>query len=407
MINESLADIAVPSWVSPDTRYHLLADALHDLGSARTLDDVIEIVRSSARAISGAAGIAIVLRDGDQCHYVAEDAEAPLWAGQRFPMVHCISGWAMLNRQSAIIEDITLDARIPQDAYAATFVRSLVMTPIGDEPFAALGAYWGHVRTPQSHEIEMLALLARATATAFKNAELYQSLEREAKRNAALNRDLLERIREREEAEAAQVLIVRELNHRARNMMSVVQSIASQTFRNTEPGEDAGEVFEARLVAMARAHGLVTSDAAAPLTLRDLVRKTVEPFDSDADRVVIIGPDVTVPRRSAITMALAIHELATNAVKYGALSEEDGRVVVRWAVTGDQDAERLSWTWREEGGPKVGTPTRRGFGSQLIEHSLAAELKGTVKLSYRSEGLLCALDAPFTAAERDRPSSLI
>lgn len=252
----------------------------------------------------------------------------------------------------------------------------------------------------------MLALLARATATAFKNAELYQSLEREAKRNAALNRDLLERVREREEAEANQKLIVRELNHRARNMMSVVQSIASQTFRNA--GDDnPADVFEARLFAMARAHGMVTNDSAPPLQLRDLIRTTLEPFDPDADRVIISGPDICVPRRSAITIAMAIHELGTNAGKYGALSCEDGRVRIQWRLDGPENALRLSLTWQEEDGPAVAPPTRRGFGSQLIEQSLASELRGTASLDYKPTGLVCRIDAPFNWPSQSQIACLV
>lgn len=391
--------VETPNWVSAETRYHLLADAVQGLSGARVLEDVIEIVRSTARSMSGAAGVAIVLREGDSCHYVAEDSESPLWAGQRFPLVTCVSGWAMLNRETAVIPDIFKDARIPHEAYRQTFVRSLVMTPVGDTPFAAIGAYWPYVRNPATEEVDILALLARATATAFRNVELIQSLETAAKRHAALNRDLLERIREREEAEASQAVIVRELNHRTRNLLSVVKGIANQTFRSTEPAAIAASVFEARLVTMARAHAMVTSLDGPPPMLRDLVRSTLEPFDPDADRVSLAGPEMRLPRRSAVTLALAVHELATNAAKYGALSNDEGTVSVRWTVEGASGEERFSLTWTESGGPPVVPPARRGLGSQLIEQSLAADLRGSARLDYRRTGLVCAVEAPLPVSE--------
>src|SRR6202012_1056165 len=120
--------------------------------------------------------------------YAEEDAIGPLWKGQRFPLSACISGWAMLNRQAAIIPDIYLDARIPHDAYRPTFVKSLIMTPVGEDPaFAAIGAYWGSVRAPPRDEVTVLQALARSTATAFRNVQLYDSLKREAERSERLH----------------------------------------------------------------------------------------------------------------------------------------------------------------------------------------------------------------------------
>ncbi|HEY2836014.1 MAG TPA: GAF domain-containing protein [Rhizomicrobium sp.] len=114
----------------------------------------IETIRATARAIIGSDGITIVLREGDLCHYVEEDAITPLWKGQRFPMTACISGWSMLNAQTAVIEDVFTDPRIPHDAYRPTFVKSLIMTPIGDtKPVAAIGAYWQEKRKFTASEI--------------------------------------------------------------------------------------------------------------------------------------------------------------------------------------------------------------------------------------------------------------
>jgi GAF domain-containing protein len=126
-----------------DFRAKLLVAAADRLSVADSLDEIISIVRSTARSVCSADGVTFVLRDGDKCHYVDEDAIGPLWKGQKFPLATCISGWAMMNDKTAAIGDIFVDDRIPHDVYRKTFVKSLVMVPVGGEsPIAAIGAYW-------------------------------------------------------------------------------------------------------------------------------------------------------------------------------------------------------------------------------------------------------------------------
>jgi hypothetical protein len=127
--------------------WSVLLDIIDRLGAARTLDDISRIVAAEARNLVDADGVTFVLRDGEQCHYLEENAIGPLWRGLRFPMSACISGWCMLNGRTAEVPDIRLDPRIPQDAYLPTFVRSLVMVPVGTPtPVAAIGAYWARRR---------------------------------------------------------------------------------------------------------------------------------------------------------------------------------------------------------------------------------------------------------------------
>src|SRR5262249_44809169 len=113
----------------------------------------VETVGDDARAVCKADGITFVLRDGELCHYVEEDAIGPLWKGQKFPLSSCISGWAMLNAKTAVIEDVFADPRIPYDAYLPTFVKSLIMTPVGEKHVAAMGAYWAETRSFTEEEI--------------------------------------------------------------------------------------------------------------------------------------------------------------------------------------------------------------------------------------------------------------
>jgi signal transduction histidine kinase len=155
-----------------------LINVVQELSLARDLDTVMAIVRRAARALTGADGATFVLRDRDQCYYAEEDAIEPLWKGKRFPMSACISGWTMLNKQAAVIEDIYSDARIPVDAYRPTFVKSLAMVPIrATAPVGAIGNYWAsrHKATPE--ELRLLQALANSTAIAMENVQLYSELE--------------------------------------------------------------------------------------------------------------------------------------------------------------------------------------------------------------------------------------
>lgn len=172
-----------------------LMAAVKDLSLARRQEDIIEIVRHAARRLNGADGATFILRDADQCFYADEDAIEPLWKGKRFPLTACISGWSMLNREAAVIEDIYRDARIPHQAYRPTFVQSLVMVPIRKEaPIGAIGNYWARRRMPSQEEVELIQHLADATSLAFENVQVYAELENRVRdrtaRLEAMNREL-------------------------------------------------------------------------------------------------------------------------------------------------------------------------------------------------------------------------
>ena len=142
-------------------RWRLLDAARDRLEMAKTRSEIIEIVRTTARSVCSADGVTFVLREYSHCHYVEEDAISPLWKGQKFPMTSCISGWAMLNNKTAVIPDIFADPRIPHDVYRKTFVKSLIMAPIGMEtPLAAMGAYWREQRKFTEREIAAVETLA-------------------------------------------------------------------------------------------------------------------------------------------------------------------------------------------------------------------------------------------------------
>ncbi len=197
-------------------------------------------------------------------------------------------------------------------------------------------------------------------------------------------------VSDRKRAERHQRLLINELNHRVKNTLALVQGIAHQSFKNGAASE-AKAAFEGRLTALAAAHGLLTNENWESVSLRTIVADAIEPFRARSDCFEVSGPDVPLPPKTAVTLALALHELATNAAKYGALLAESGCVRLQWSISG----RRLLLTWREEGGPRIGPPTRRGFGTRLIERGLAAELKGHVSLAFEERGVVCTVDAPL------------
>ena len=186
-------------------------------------------------------------------------------------------------------------------------------------------------------------------------------------------------------------LLINELNHRVKNTLATVQSMASQTLKTEPDPVVAFEKFESRLMGLSQVHDVLTRESWHGAGLRDVAERALAPFTEAAGRITIDGPPVWLAPGGALTMALIFHELATNALKYGALSNAEGRVALSW--TYDTDSRDLTLAWTESGGPPVTAPTRRGFGSRLIERSLRGELKGAATMDYRPEGLVCAMRA--------------
>lgn len=184
---------AMPQAGAPPSDWYVrsveqLVETVQQLSLARDLNRIMEIVRHAARQLTGADGATFVLRDGELCHYAEEDAIAPLWKGKRFPLSACISGWVMLHRQPAVIEDIYADPRIPAEAYRPTFVKSLAMVPIRSaSPVGAIGNYWATKQQPRPEQVKLLQALADSTSVAMENAQLYAGLEQKvADRTAQL-----------------------------------------------------------------------------------------------------------------------------------------------------------------------------------------------------------------------------
>lgn len=205
-------------------------------------------------------------------------------------------------------------------------------------------------------------------------------------------------ITERKQAEEHQNMLMAELDHRVKNILAVVQSIAHLSL-GRGAGPDAPDRLVGRITALAQSHSLLAGSRWEGASFRALVEGAIAPYrGAEADRVVTAGPDFQVTPKAAQTLSLALHELFTNAAKYGALSCPQGRVRAEWHMTGD----RLVFTWREQGGPLIEVPpARKGFGSLLIERTLSAELAGEVVLDYARDGLRAVIDLPFGTLRAD------
>lgn len=194
-----------------------------------------------------------------------------------------------------------------------------------------------------------------------------------------------------EEAEGRQRLLIDELQHRVKNTLATVQSIARQTARGIVGGEDFLQAYEARLVALSRTHDALTRGVWEKASLSDLLLQELSPHAEEQYR--LDGPDVSLRPKQALALGMVFHELATNAAKHGALCQTQGCVQVNWRLERDV----LEVTWRERGGPPVRPPSRRGFGSRLIKAALETELRGSADLEFAPDGLSCRLSVPLGA----------
>lgn len=310
-------------------------------------------------------------------------------AFDKFPMPRATKIFGPTFRGEGVVRsaDITADPRYGQNApykgmpeghlpvrsYLAVSVLSRTGETIG-------GLIFGHSQPGMfSDEAEeVVAGIAGQASVAVDNARLYQAAHLEIER--------------RRQGEARQMLLINELNHRVKNTLATVQSIVAQTSRSGRSSQEVREAIEGRLLTLSAAHNLLTQHSWEGADLRLVAERALEAFIVPGEpQISRSGPEVTLEPQQALAISMALHELATNAVKYGALSVPKGRVRVSWGVQNG----RLALTWEETKGPVVAPPSNRGFGSRLLERGLASELGGQVELAFRPEGVCCRIDAPL------------
>lgn len=198
-------------------------------------------------------------------------------------------------------------------------------------------------------------------------------------------------------------LINEELQHRVKNTLTVISAIASQTFKGSGDGVTL-KTFQSRLQAFAAAHDSIAASHWSTATLRNVVESALAPHRAGVDRFTIDGSDITLGAKQAISMALALHELGTNATKYGALSDAHGRIGISWE-SDELEPAMFKFVWREQFGPIIVAPTRSGFGSRLIKQTLASDFGAAVIFDYDPSGFSCEMVGPFTRLNDPNSSS--
>jgi two-component sensor histidine kinase len=286
-----------------------------------------------------------------------------------------------LKDGAVISNDIETEERFEyhgfmQEHGVKAFVNVLILSSKGRSPFGVLQADSRTPRNFSQSDVEFLRGYANLLGAAIERLRVVDEL-----RAAVRDKDLL----------------INELNHRVKNTLTTVQSIASQTLRNAPSIDQASSAIESRLIALSQVHNVLTVQSWASVELQDIVRQAVEPYRSRGEsRIHVEGPPVQIPPRMALALAMALQELATNAVKYGALSNSAGQIAIRWTLNGENGSGRLHLMWEETQGPPVRKPARRGFGTRLIERSLAEDLDGDVRIEFAPTGVMCSVDAPLT-----------
>ena len=256
---------------------------------------------------------------------------------------------------------------------------------------AALVAFWFGSYAVRRPIMELRSAMQRVAAGDLAvRAEVASRIEELSELAASFN----EMAEKRRHAEEQQRVLLRELNHRMKNSFATVRSIAAQTLRHSDNEAEFQHAFDGRLAALSKASTLLTASSWQAADLRELIEATLEPFRTD-DNLRLRGPRVTLASEATLTLGLALHELATNAAKYGAFSVPGGRVEIGWEVQGPADQRRLVLDWTEHGGPPAREPEHRGFGRSLIERSVAYELDGSAEITFAPEGVRCHIEIPL------------
>ena len=370
---------------------------LNDTGAALAgeldLEKVVQLVTDAGVGITGAQFGAFfynLTNEAGESYTLYALSGVARSAFERFPMPRNTDVFGPTFAGAGVVrsDDITKDQRYGRSAphYGMPAghlpVRSYLAVPVTSRSGEVLGGlFFGHAEPGEfsATDEELIRGVAGQAAVAIDNARLFQALELELAR--------------RKKVENQQKLLIDELNHRVKNTLATVQSIVSQTSRGA-PADQVRGVIEGRLLALAGAHDLLTRENWAGARLQDvLVRATSAFTDGSASRFRTDGPPVTLAPQQALALAMAMHELATNAVKYGALSVPIGWVEISW----QERQGGLDLQWREHGGPVVSAPNKAGFGTRLLQRGLASDLQATVDLDFHPDGLRCQITAALAA----------
>lgn len=359
------------------------------LAAELDLQNIVQLVTDAGVGISGAQFGAFfynLLDEAGESYMLYALSGVDRSEFDKFPMPRNTQVFAPTFTGQGVVrsDDITLDPRYGRNSPGRGMpeghlpVRSYLAVPVMSRTGEVIGGlFFGHAeRGVFSESAESLVKgVAGQAAVAIDNARLYEAAQRE--------------IEQRRKVEEQQRLLINELNHRVKNTLATVQSIVAQTSRQNISAPEIREAIEGRLLPLSAAHDLLTRHNWEGADLRDLVERAVAPFQTDEARIVQAGPSVQLAPQASLAISMALHELATNAVKYGALGPAGGLVEINWTA----DAAGFQLEWRERGGPVVTSPTNHGFGTRLLERGLAGDLRGEVRLDFHPDGVVCRITA--------------
>ncbi|HEX2215776.1 MAG TPA: GAF domain-containing protein [Xanthobacteraceae bacterium] len=364
------------------------------LAAELDLDRLINAVTEAATKVSSAAFGAFfynVIGENGEAYMLYALAGAPRSAFENFPMPRNTAIFAptFSGAGPVLLDDVTEDHRYGQNPPFNGMpkghlpVRSYLAVPVVSRSGEVIGGlFFGHPEPGRftTRHRDIVSAIAVQAAIGIDNARQYRRLEIE--------------VAERQRVEEHQKLLLAELNHRVKNMLAVVTGIAAQTARTSRSVAAFNENFMARITSLGRAHTLLTARNwdAAPLRplIEDLLAPHAEPHEGHLE---IEGPPVSLRPKAALAVSMILHELVTNATKYGALSVANGRIYIKWNVS-DGESPQVRLVWRETGLTELAKPRRLGFGSRMIEASVKHELGGTVAIAYEPEGIRYDFEFP-------------
>jgi two-component sensor histidine kinase len=371
------------------------------IGAGGSLENVVQAVVDGGVELTHARFGAFfynVVDTGGESYTLYILSGAPREAFASFPMPRNTQVFAPTFEGRGVVRspDIVAD---PRYGHSAPYhgmpeghlpVRSYLAAPVIGRSGEVLGGlFFGHPDTAvfdDASEAVLVGLAAQA-AVAIETVRLHRDMARE--------------LEERRRSETRHKLLLNELNHRVKNTLATVQSIAYQTQRSARTPVDFRNAFEARLMALSQTHNLLTEQGWQGAGLAQLLEAEFEPYDTESGRFIFEGgPALRLSPKAAVAIGMAAHELVTNAAKYGALSNARGSVSVGWSVSPDPQPI-LTLTWTERDGPTVNEPEHRGFGRRLLEQGLANELSGEVAITYDPAGLHCVMRLPLRSLEPD------
>jgi two-component sensor histidine kinase len=388
------------------SNFRLLADAMDELCSAHTQADVARISATLAQKACGVDQLSLVMATGEQWHLTVTGSSSgekgsiasAIATSGHSKLVTRMAAWTLEARQTAVVPDVNRDDRTRSHTNGTHAQRSLVVVPVGGRsPFATVTFAWAQEHWPAASDVLVLEAIARAAGLALTAHADSQSTDRD---DGTSVHNWLGSAAEAEGVRGSDRrhwLVVAELEHRVRNLLGLVRSLVRRTAETRVTAEDFSAHLEGRICALARTQGLLMRQTGEGVELAELVDAELIAHAARDGRVESAGPPVRLRAKAAETLSLALHELMTNAVKYGALASPDGRLAITWRRDLDREDPCVRLEWRESGVPvPAATPQHRGFGRDLIERTVPYELLGATRFSFEPDGIRCIIDIPIT-----------